>query len=157
MSVGPSDMGDDHVSSTRYVLCSDCNQLLGEVECVESGPSPCPYCGSLRRTIHLVIEDLIKIRETEEGKVRDPMRSGKKRIRIESLTESGVHQKTGRPYMKERLIDRGNDIYKEEVIDPTTGEVIHRCEEPLSKHRGHGSAKGNTNDELRKGNDQAPS
>lgn len=59
--------------------------------------------------------------------------------------------------MRERPIDRSNVIYREEVIDPTTGRVIHHCEEPLSKHRGHGSAKGNTNDELRKGNDQAPS
>ena len=143
MSVGPSDMGDDHVSSTRYVLCSDCNQLLGEVECVESGPSPCPYCGSLRRTIHLVIEDLFKIRETAEGKVRDTTRSGKRRIRIEFSTGSDLHRKTGKWYKKDRLIDRGNDIYKEVIVDPTTDKVVHHCEEPLSQHRGHGSAQGN--------------
>lgn len=42
---------------------------------------------------------------------------------------------------KERLIDWGNDRYKEVVTDPETGIIVHHCEEPLSKHRGHGSAK----------------
>lgn len=42
---------------------------------------------------------------------------------------------------KERLIDRDNDLYKEIVIDPVTGDVVHKCEEPLSKHFGHGSDK----------------
>ena len=39
------------------------------------------------------------------------------------------------------LRDRRNDWYAETVTDPTTGQVIHHCEEPLSKHLGHGSAK----------------
>ena len=41
----------------------------------------------------------------------------------------------------ERLIDRKNDRYFELVEDPDTDEVVHRCEEKLSDHRGHGSAK----------------
>ena len=42
---------------------------------------------------------------------------------------------------KERLIDRAKDHYKEVVTDPDTGSVVHQCDEPLSQHRGHGSAK----------------
>jgi hypothetical protein len=42
---------------------------------------------------------------------------------------------------KHRVIDRNEDRYFEEVIDPETGEVVPRCEESLSSHRGHGSAK----------------
>jgi len=41
----------------------------------------------------------------------------------------------------ERTFDKDNDQYKEEIIDKSTGEVLHRCDEPLSKHQGHGSAK----------------
>ena len=41
----------------------------------------------------------------------------------------------------ERFLDRLRDLYKEKITNPTTGEVIHECEEPLSKHQGHGSAK----------------
>ena len=39
------------------------------------------------------------------------------------------------------LQDRRNNRYVETVKDPTTGEVIHHCEEPLSDHIGHGTAK----------------
>jgi hypothetical protein len=48
---------------------------------------------------------------------------------------------TGKYAHHERLIDRKNDLYREHVEDPDTGEVIHHNEEPLSEHRGHGSAK----------------
>ena len=42
---------------------------------------------------------------------------------------------------EEPTIDRRNDKYYEEVIDPDLfGQVIHKCEEPLSKHVFHGSA-----------------
>jgi hypothetical protein len=41
---------------------------------------------------------------------------------------------------KESLIaqETGNE---EVVTDPETGNVVHRSEEPLSEHRGHGSAR----------------
>ena len=41
----------------------------------------------------------------------------------------------------ERLFDKPNDLYRERVVDPDTGEVLHYCEEALTLHRGHGSAK----------------
>jgi hypothetical protein len=40
-----------------------------------------------------------------------------------------------------RIIDREKDLYKEVVKDPDTGEIVHECEEPLSQHIGHGTAK----------------
>jgi len=42
---------------------------------------------------------------------------------------------------KSRIINKYNDKYLEKVTDPETGDVIHHCEEPLSKHFGHGSDK----------------
>jgi hypothetical protein len=36
--------------------------------------------------------------------------------------------------------DRG-DLYSEKITDAETGEVIHQCQEPLTAHQKHGSAK----------------
>ena len=44
---------------------------------------------------------------------------------------------------KERLIDRKSNRYKELVMDPDTGVVIHDTDEPLSQHTGHGSREDN--------------
>jgi hypothetical protein len=50
----------------------------------------------------------------------------------------------------ERLIDRAKNWYKEVVRDPETGEIIHKCEEPLREHRGHGTVKEQQNQESEK-------
>jgi hypothetical protein len=42
---------------------------------------------------------------------------------------------------KQRVIDRKNNKYRETVWDFETGEIVHHCEEPLSQHLNHGSAK----------------
>jgi hypothetical protein len=41
----------------------------------------------------------------------------------------------------ERYISRGTDRYFEKVTMCETGEVVHECDEPLTDHQGHGSAK----------------
>jgi restriction endonuclease Mrr len=46
-----------------------------------------------------------------------------------------------KPVKKSVLRDKREDHYHEKVIDPDTRETIHECEEPLSKHQDHGSAK----------------
>ncbi|MBZ5499537.1 MAG: hypothetical protein LAP85_24320 [Acidobacteriia bacterium] len=38
-------------------------------------------------------------------------------------------------------IDRRKDLYQEIVTDPETGAIIHKCEEPLREHEGHGDAR----------------
>lgn len=40
-----------------------------------------------------------------------------------------------------RIIDRKENLYKELVIDTDTGTIEKDVEQPLSEHRGHGSAK----------------
>jgi hypothetical protein len=40
-----------------------------------------------------------------------------------------------------RVMDRDADRYIETVTMRETGEVVHHCDEPLSKHQGHGSAR----------------
>ncbi len=131
------------MGSARHVVCSDCGGFRDETRYADSESSPCPHCGSVRRTIHLVIEDSLKIMDAMQGQVKDTGRPRKKRIRKEFFTGFEQHRKTAKWYMKERLIDRDNDIYREIVIDPESDEVVHQCVEPLGQHRGHGSAKRN--------------
>ncbi len=73
-----------------------------------------------------------------KGKVK---RKGVKKPVQEFKVGDNLHRKSGKWYHREMYIDRENNYYREIVKDKTTGEIIHKCEEPLSKHRGHGSAK----------------
>ncbi len=41
----------------------------------------------------------------------------------------------------DRFIDKDGDLYHERVVDVETGEVVRDVTEPLSDHRGRGSAK----------------
>jgi len=52
-----------------------------------------------------------------------------------------VERRTGRVLHRVGRIDRRGDAYAEHVFDPRTGVTVHWCVEPLSEHRGHGSAK----------------
>jgi hypothetical protein len=42
---------------------------------------------------------------------------------------------------RKKTENRRENRYTEVVKDPETGEIVHEVEEPLSEHRGHGSAK----------------
>lgn len=66
---------------------------------------------------------------------------GDKKPFIEQVTGDDVRRSTGTWVKHDRVIDRENNRYKEDVVDPKTGEVIHHCDEPLSEHTGHGDAK----------------
>jgi hypothetical protein len=66
---------------------------------------------------------------------------GEKKPFIETRSEPSRSHKLEKHVHHERVIDRRNDRYFEQVTDYETGEVLHRCEEPLSEHMGHGSAK----------------
>ena len=43
-----------------------------------------------------------------------------------------------------KMEDKTNDRYMERVVAEQTGEALHCCEEKLTEHRGHGSAKGHS-------------
>ena len=78
--------------------------------------------------MHDVLE--IKIRPATGGR---PVR--------EVRTGDNLHRETGKWHRKERVIDRERNKYTEVITDSETGEVVHECEEHLTQHRGHGSAK----------------
>src|SRR3954464_14534916 len=42
---------------------------------------------------------------------------------------------------RDKAENRRDDRYTETVKDPSTGEIIHECDEPLSEHKGRGSTR----------------
>lgn len=114
--------------------CADCGQQLNL-----SNGAACAVCGSFRRryTIEFFATKM-PFAASLGGKGRSP---GAKKAFIEFFTGSDWWKAAKKWATKSRTIDRRNDKYYEEVIDPDSGQVIHKCEEPLSKHVFHGSAK----------------
>ena len=71
-------------------------------------------------------------------KVKNP---GEKRPTIETSAVPDFNRDRAKLVHREQIIDRENDRYFERVTDYENGEIIHECEEPLSKHVDRGSAK----------------
>lgn len=104
--------------------------------------SECPQCHSKSDlTIHLEISDNLVLHECLSGKTNEKVGKKKKSaFEFKHGDDSSKDTKSGWAKVN-RVIDRKNDKYSETVTDPDTGKVIHKCEEKLSKHYGHGSAK----------------
>lgn len=121
------------------VWCGQCGASLEET--AELRPEqrlPCPSCGSSKRRIAVSLTTSVAISTGMRMKGREP---GRKEPFFEARAEPSRSVKLGRDVHLERVVDRRNDKYTETITDPVTGEVIHHCDEPLSEHRGHGSAK----------------
>lgn len=68
-------------------------------------------------------------------------RIGHKKPVMEGESGASWSHKLRRFIRRVRRIDRAGNLYTETVTDPLTGDAIHECEEPLTDHQGHGSAK----------------
>ena len=125
------------------INCAECGNTIDEpINKQES--DPCPHCGSNRRIMDIDLgEEIVELNIKEQLKItrKDPKQTGKNKTTYERLSGDDLEKKSGKWKKKERIIDRENDRYMEKVIDPETGEVTRHCDEPLSKHQGHGSAK----------------
>lgn len=116
----------------KEMYCKGCGEKLTKDDKV------CPNCGSKKRNIVVTLEDKIELHEQIKGKVKE---KGVKKPVKEFKVGDDLHRKSGKWHHIEMHINRKGNYYKEIVKDKTTGKIIHKCEEPLSKHRGHGSAK----------------
>ena len=117
--------------------CDDCGKEF------DSAENSCPKCGSKNITKHICFTENVSlnIRDRVKAKAKDDALPSKKKVVVEYIQGFEESQSTESGYVqKERLIDHINDKYKEVVVDEN-GKVIRHCEEPLSKHQGHGSAK----------------
>jgi hypothetical protein len=124
---------------STIVRCGNCKQELNEAAGTQPEKRlPCPLCGSTSRAFDETIVEHVVLSANVGMKAKH--KDGGKPF-IEQKSEKGFNRDRNKPVNITRVIDRQNDKYKEEIIDPETKEVIHKCEEPLSSHVGHGNAK----------------
>ena len=74
-------------------------------------------------------------------KLIDLKATGRRKKAMEGFNSYSYSKDLCRLVEHERCIDRNYDKYYELVVDPETGNILHSCEERLSKHNGHGHAK----------------
>lgn len=127
------------------IECSDCGEALPQEWIGSKERGSCHNCGSNLKTISLNITEEVgvDIKDALTGKVKDLNYNSKKNPRYEFFEGHDVRRSDGKWMKKSRVLDKYNDKYLEVVIDPDTDEIVHYCEEPLSKHFDHGSAKFN--------------
>jgi len=125
LNVGVNDMPDK-------TSCSDCGYELSELAYV------CPRCGGDKKTFHVSIEEKVIVREGLKFKAKRP---GKSKPYFESWNIPSLFNGMNKIVNRIRIIDRDNDRYKEVVSHYEDGRIIHECDEALTEHIGHGSAK----------------
>src|SRR6185312_14392467 len=124
---------------TETVVCGACKtSFLDKRNVATERRRPCPSCGSTGRLFFQTVATETTAQTSIGYKGR---RSGKGKPFIIGKLGADWSARLRRFVHLERVVDRANDRYKEVVTDPTTGDVIHHCEEPLSQHQNHGSAK----------------
>ena len=123
---------DEEEISLHKTTLGCCGRVVDEVP---PKGSLCPSCGATSYSALKPGKLTIKLQ-------RSGFR-GKRRAAIELSSDEQLWRKGNKLVVVARLIDRDHDLYKKVIVDPETQQEIHRCEEPLSMHRGHGSAKPN--------------
>ena len=127
--------------STFTTNCADCEFSLPN-DPLGNARTPCPNCGSVRRGMTEAVEERIVFREGHHVRVKRPSLPSKDKLRADAYARDEPSHKHGKTVRAEREIDRDTDTYRERITDIESGEVLHECDEPLSDHFGHGSAKG---------------
>lgn len=125
--------------------CVQCGHIIGTEELRTSESAACPNCGSKTFTMEFYsrvqfrTHGAVTIKQRDRDKGGDP-RTGYGEPEREQVIGPELSA-SGRMVHKERHWDKKSDWYFERITDLETGEVIHECEESLSQHRGHGTAK----------------
>ncbi len=125
--------------SFPQVQCGTCSAPIDEPSDAPSEKrAPCPACGSITRRSNMQFSETVTLHASLGYR---PKSRGKEKPYLEGRTGDDFDHKTGEWMILERIMDRARNWYKALVTDPETGKVVHRCEEPLSQHRDHGSAR----------------
>ena len=121
----------------QRVVCSDC-QTEYDADVSTSEEKRCPKCGSIAKTITVQFEDRIEFHDQLAMKSK---RDGEKPHLKAKVGDNYDHSR-GKYVHIEQTVDRDNNRYRKLVKDKETGEIIRDVDEPLSDHKGYGSAKG---------------
>jgi len=116
--------------------CKPCDALvLSEIENDDPDHVTCRGCGAK-------LVPFTRPGTMMKGKVWRGEQIGKRDLLSQMrVAFTPQHSRNAALARHERTIDHHNDRYSEKVTICDTGEVIHLCEEALSAHQGHGSAR----------------
>lgn len=124
------------------VACGGCRDALDELSALEPARRKgCPACGSTTRTFGVELHGTVETHSSFSAKGKRAGATGKHKWVVELFSGASWSRRLQRFVRREMSLDRESDLYFERVIDPANGEVLHECKEPLSDHRGHGSAR----------------
>ena len=111
-------------------ICPNCSNELS----LTAQAMPCPSCG---KKLHFrTLEAMSKGYPDMEANAIPPGR-GRNAFFQRIQTGYEFFRKTGRWHLRDRLIDRRGNRYREHIEDAETGEVIRHKDEPLKGPRGH--------------------
>ena len=125
---------------SQSVECSECKYVFQADELNQDSEKrkPCPNCGSLRRNIHVTVNETLVLHEYIGIKAKKPTSKHKKNRADYEYEEGKKKGKDGRLVYKKLVKDRehaGSDnSYQELVIDSETGKVIVDKREKFSEH-----------------------
>lgn len=121
------------------IICSDCGyKFQADFNNIDIDIC-CPNCKSKNIKLSINLEDKINTDFHENIKIV-AKKNGKKKPFKESVEGEELFKQKGVWVNKKRVIDRENNSYLE-VVKDNAGNEIHYCNEKLSDHFGHGSAK----------------
>ena len=122
--------------------CAGCGfEIVGSEKLSEIERTPCPQCGSLGLVLVRVQSDMVEVNDRHRMKLKGVVRTASGKPSRELTQGHDFHRISGVWNYLYRLIDRMNNWYHEKITEPKTNKTIHERQEPLSNHRGHGSAK----------------
>ena len=125
-------MSDATPSDERdHMLCMMCEHDLGLYQ--PGRMEPCSRCGESHGMNAKYRIEMMMVTPGKIGRHKNLVES--RRVR------RSVNAETGHLVGEHRVIDRRASRYYKRMVDTVTGEEVHRVEEPLSVHRGRGSAK----------------
>jgi hypothetical protein len=129
-------MPDQEPSTT--VSCGGCGGSVPEPGRIED-QKPCPSCGSTARTFAVTLTDKAEAHDSLATKARHGD-VGKVKPYREALGGFDYHRDSKEWRQVSRVVDREGDRYTERIVD-AAGNVVREVDEPLSDHRGRGTAK----------------
>lgn len=119
--------------SVDGVWCIACGAALAQQ------PAPCPVCGSTIR--HIKASAQSRLRPISESLEMRGRHAGERSWFVRSFIRAGVWQRARGVFATHRRhIDRDRDVYEESVV-AEDGTTLYQCREPLSEHKGRGSAR----------------
>jgi predicted nucleic acid-binding Zn-ribbon protein len=118
----------------KIVRCGSCGQAFDTDELLQS----CLACGGATRTFDVIVSASVTV---NAGLAFKHFGLGRRKPLTQGFARREWSNKASGYVDRELRIDRQNDQYREVVKDCQTGTELHRCEEKLTEHVGHGSAK----------------